>query len=146
MIYPDHLQTVFAEYSRLTAIPIRRPSDHMCRQAMAFTELCQPWELAVAVAYIKAQIRETEGRGGRGYNAQSLTWRKMFGDDTEITEFQARLGLALQWAARHAPQLIPKAEVPKTEPETLPRASQSVWEAGKDAMAATLAKLKGAKA
>lgn len=110
-------QEVIAEFSRLTGIKFRTgilPYD-VGIQATKLAKLFQLWELRPIVELTKAKIREGQDRRN-GFTNESLQWHCMIAGraDEELTRFQQRLSLAMEWAKRSRPSLIPRDQV---EPE-----------------------------
>lgn len=130
-------QKVIAEYGRLTGIQFRPgvlPYD-VEQQALTLAKYFELWELRLVVEWTRAKIRAGEERRN-GFSELSLQWHRLIAErgDDRLTQFQQRLGLAMTWATKSRPSLIPREKtfiqspaspstptVPKVAPVDEPR-------------------------
>lgn len=112
-------EEVIAEFGRLTGIKFRHsivPYD-VGIQSTEFAKHFQLWELRLVVEWTKAKIRAGEEKRN-GFSELSLQWHRLIakeGDD-KLTQFQQRLGLAMIWARKFRPSLLPREESTDREP------------------------------
>lgn len=106
------IRAVFERFAALTGIPTRLPTQTMCQQALLFADHFQLWELDVVIAWLKVMIHRAEsGERSLGFSRLSLQWGNIFGKDGDVSglgPFEQRLGLAIDWARKHRPSLIPQ--------------------------------------
>lgn len=112
-------QKVVEEFGRLTGIKFLHqilPYD-VENQALQLAKHFQLWQLELVVTWTKAKIKEGEEKRN-GFSELSLQWHRLIakeGDD-RLTQFQQRLGLAMKWARKFRPSLIPGEEQPAATP------------------------------
>lgn len=112
--YPPAIREVFETFSRESGIALRLVSCVQAQQAAVFADHFEPWELRLVLCWIKARVRAAEeGSERTGMSRLSLQWHCIFGNDGDmaLAPFQQKLGLAMAWAKRQAPSLLPAAPV-----------------------------------
>lgn len=117
-------QIVIAEFGRLTGINFRSailPYD-VEQQALTFAKHFELWELRLVVEWTRAKIHAGEEKRN-GFSELSLQWHRLIAErgDDRLTQFQQRLGLAMTWAKKTRPSLIPREERTVEEPASKPR-------------------------
>lgn len=117
-------QEVIAEYGQLTGIRFRPgvlPYD-VEQQALTLAKYFELWELRLVVEWTRAKIRAGEEKRN-GFSDLSLQWHRLIAErgDDRLTQFQQRLGLAMTWATKSRPSLIPR-EKAATQTLALPSA------------------------
>lgn len=108
-------QEFIAAFGHLTGIEFRPgilPYD-VEQQALALAKHFELWELRLVVEWTRAKIRASE-ENRNGFSELSLQWHRLIAErgDDRLTQFQQRLGLAMTWAAKFRPSLIPRERTP----------------------------------
>ncbi len=105
---------VFEEFERGTGISMRVPTDLQVTQAGLFLANFELWELRVTLAWLKAMIARAEGgEKGLGLTRLSAQWQSVFGKEPgALGNFEQRRGLAVAWAVKARPDLLPKGTNP----------------------------------